>query len=148
MTSKIHFLFILWLIFLHARTLIVRRQIIISQISDRRSEIFRATTSTKFKPLYNAEENRNGYLLGMRRHKFFRIGNAVWVRRFVGSRKPKLNRHGLGAAKGYLKHVTTLLKRYCLSFSGVVILLKPLQSLSKLHCCPRLLLPLQVIFSR
>ena len=79
---------------------------------------------------------------------FFRIGNTVWVRRFVGGWKPKLNRRGLGAAKGYLKHVTALLKRYCLSVCGVVIFLKPLQSLSKLHYHVKLLPPLQVTFSR
>ena len=80
--------------------------------------------SAYFKPLYDAEKNHNGYLLDMHRNSIFCISNVVWVWRFVGGRKPKLNRHGLGAAKGYLKHVTTLLKRYCLSFCGVVIFLE------------------------
>ena len=78
---------------------------------------------------------------------FFRIGNAVCVRRSVGGQKTKLNSHGLEATKGYLKHVRTLLKRYCLSVCIAVIFPKPLQSLLKLHYHLKLLLPLQVTFS-
>ena len=60
-TSKSTFIFHLRSISFHAGTTVIKRQIKIEKILDRRSNFFRAATSISFKQICDAEIDRGGY---------------------------------------------------------------------------------------